>query len=245
MPALSPTMDKGNIVRWRVRKGDWVGPRVVVCEIDTDKARLEYESPEEGYIAKILKPENSNNVLIGETIAIVADKREDIPKAADMTVESLASAANVSAPASTTQSEGFTPEGISEIKMPTLSPTMTDGSISKWRVKPGDQVKVGDALCDIETDKAIIELRVEESGYLAQILKPEGVKGIHYGEAIALLAESKEAIARVAQYKPGIVTPRAVIEEYPKEEEEKSKSMSLLSVLLYGFVILTFIQWIL
>lgn len=79
-----------------------------------------------------------------------------------------------------------------ELKMPALSPTMTEGTIVKWLKKEGDVVSPGDALCDIQTDKAIVALEVEESGVLAKILVPDDTKDIKIGTLIALLVEEGE-----------------------------------------------------
>lgn len=224
MPSLSPTMDKGTIVNWRVKEGDKIVPGDVLCEIETDKAKLEFENQEDGYyIAKILKPAGSKDVLLGETIAIVAENQDDISKAANISLESLVSSsstgganASASTPAATTsstqsatttsatqQSDRFVPEGISEIKMPSLSPTMTKGNIMKWNVQPGEKIEPGDVLCAVETDKATVEFEFQEHGYLAQILKPEGTHDVNLGEVIALLAEDKDAVSRASQYKAG------------------------------------------
>jgi pyruvate/2-oxoglutarate dehydrogenase complex dihydrolipoamide acyltransferase (E2) component len=57
-----------------------------------------------------------------------------------------------------------------EIKMPSLSPTMTEGTIIKWLKKEGDPIQPGDVLCDIQTDKAVVSLETDEEGILAKIL---------------------------------------------------------------------------
>lgn len=56
MPSLSPTMSQGNIAKWRVKEGDQVKPGVVLAEIETDKATIDWEAQEEGYVAKLLVP---------------------------------------------------------------------------------------------------------------------------------------------------------------------------------------------
>lgn len=57
-----------------------------------------------------------------------------------------------------------------ELNMPSLSPTMSEGTIIKWHKKPGDKVSAGDVLCDIQTDKAVMSFETEEEGTLAKIL---------------------------------------------------------------------------
>lgn len=78
MPALSPTMNQGNIAKWRKKEGDKIEVGDVICEIETDKATLEFESLEEGYLAKILAPEGSKDVLVGQPIAITVEDLDEI-----------------------------------------------------------------------------------------------------------------------------------------------------------------------
>ncbi|XP_009387136.2 dihydrolipoyllysine-residue acetyltransferase component 1 of pyruvate dehydrogenase complex, mitochondrial isoform X1 [Musa acuminata AAA Group] len=78
MPALSPTMNQGNIARWRKNEGDKIEVGDVLCEIETDKATLEFESLEEGFLAKILAPEGSKDVLVGRPIAITVENPDDV-----------------------------------------------------------------------------------------------------------------------------------------------------------------------
>src|SRR3982750_456214 len=75
-----------------------------------------------------------------------------------------------------------------ELKMPALSPTMEEGTLAKWLVKEGDEVKSGDILAEIETDKATMEFEAVDEGKIAKILVPEGTDGVKVGQPIALLA---------------------------------------------------------
>ena len=79
-----------------------------------------------------------------------------------------------------------------EIKMPALSPTMEEGTLAKWLVKEGDQVKSGDIMAEIETDKATMEFEAVDEGTIARILVAEGTDGVKVGTAIAILAEDGE-----------------------------------------------------
>ncbi|XP_047964701.1 dihydrolipoyllysine-residue acetyltransferase component 1 of pyruvate dehydrogenase complex, mitochondrial-like [Salvia hispanica] len=78
MPALSPTMNQGNIAKWTKKEGDKIEVGDVICEIETDKATLEYECLEEGFLAKILAPEGSRDVAVGQPIAITVEDNNDI-----------------------------------------------------------------------------------------------------------------------------------------------------------------------
>jgi pyruvate dehydrogenase E1 component beta subunit len=82
-----------------------------------------------------------------------------------------------------------------ELKMPALSPTMEEGTLAKWLVKEGDDVKSGDILAEIETDKATMEFEAVDEGKIAKILVPEGTDGVKVGQPIALLAADGEAIS--------------------------------------------------
>lgn len=66
MPALSPTMTQGNIGAWRKKEGDGVEPGDVLVEIETDKAQMDFESPEEGFIAKLLVESGTKDVPINQ-----------------------------------------------------------------------------------------------------------------------------------------------------------------------------------
>ncbi|KAL5822449.1 hypothetical protein ACOSQ4_020349 [Xanthoceras sorbifolium] len=89
-----------------------------------------------------------------------------------------------------------------EIGMPSLSPTMTEGNIARWLKKEGDKISTGEVLCEVETDKATVELECMEEGYLAKIVKEEGSKGIQVGEVIAITVEEEEDIAKFKDYSP-------------------------------------------
>jgi pyruvate dehydrogenase E1 component beta subunit len=82
-----------------------------------------------------------------------------------------------------------------ELKMPALSPTMEEGTLAKWLVKEGDEVKSGDILAEIETDKATMEFEAVDEGTIAKILVPEGTDGVKVGQPIALLAADGERVS--------------------------------------------------
>src|SRR5215469_6546044 len=92
MPALSPTMEKGNLAKWLKKEGDPVKTGDVIAEIETDKATMEYEAIEDGTLAKIVVPEGTNDVPVNQLIAVLAQEGEDVKAAA-------AAAAKAAAPA--------------------------------------------------------------------------------------------------------------------------------------------------
>ena len=78
MPALSPTMEEGTLAKWLVKEGDTVKSGDLMAEIETDKATMEFEAVDEGTIAKIVVPEGTDAVKVGDVIAILAEEGEDV-----------------------------------------------------------------------------------------------------------------------------------------------------------------------
>ncbi len=84
MPALSPTMEKGNLAKWLKKEGDAVKAGDVIAEIETDKATMEFEAVDEGTIGKILVPEGTQDVAINAPIAVLLEEGEDKSAIKDM-----------------------------------------------------------------------------------------------------------------------------------------------------------------
>src|SRR5438034_5117628 len=105
-----------------------------------------------------------------------------------------------------------------EILMPALSPTMTEGNLAKWLKKEGDEVRSGDVLAEIETDKATMEVEAVDDGTIGKILVPEGAQGIKVNAPIALLlgeGEEASALAKLAPATPPVAPPRQEQESTP------------------------------
>lgn len=209
MPRMSDTMTEAVIVAWHKKVGDKVKPGDVLAEVETDKATMELESYNEGTLLYI-GVENGKSVAVDGILAIVGKEGEDysaLLNAANRKAESAppvnppAAAAPVEQPITTgptaTQvsksveaSAGRLPEGAKEIRMPLLSDTMTEGKIVQWNKQVGDKVKSDDVLCEVETDKATMEVVGYEEGTLLY-------QGVEAGKA----AKVNEIIAIVG--KPG------------------------------------------
>jgi len=82
MPALSPTMEKGNLAKWLKKEGEEVKTGDVIAEIETDKATMEYEAVDDGVLAKIVVPEGTNDVPVNQLIAVLAQEGENVKQAA-------------------------------------------------------------------------------------------------------------------------------------------------------------------
>ena len=177
MPRLSDTMEEGTVATWLKKVGDKVSEGDILAEIETDKATMEFESFHEGTLLYIGVKEGETT-KVDELLAIIGKEGEDIsgflkgnskpkeePKAA--TVEKTSEA-----PTSATQTE--LPKGVTVVTMPRLSDTMEEGTVATWLKKIGDDVKEGDILAEIETDKATMEFESFQSGTLLYIGLQEG-----------------------------------------------------------------------
>ncbi|MGH7074432.1 MAG: biotin/lipoyl-containing protein, partial [Stellaceae bacterium] len=111
-----------------------------------------------------------------------------------------------------------------QLLMPALSPTMTEGSLAKWHKKEGDEVKAGDVIAEIETDKATMEFEAVDEGTLGRILVPEGAEHIAVNQPIALLleeGEDKSALAEAA--KAPATKPASTPPPEPPATKEQAK----------------------
>jgi pyruvate dehydrogenase E2 component (dihydrolipoamide acetyltransferase) len=110
MPALSPTMEKGNLAKWRKKEGDKVAPGDIIAEIETDKATMDYEAVDEGTLARIVVPEGTADVPVNQLIAVLAAAGEDVKAAASGAVAAPSATAKPAA-ASTSPQRGEAGEG--------------------------------------------------------------------------------------------------------------------------------------
>ncbi|NQY96744.1 MAG: pyruvate dehydrogenase complex dihydrolipoamide acetyltransferase [Henriciella sp.] len=106
------------------------------------------------------------------------------------------------------------------ITMPALSPTMEEGTLAKWNVKPGDTVEAGDVIAEIETDKATMEVEAVDEGTVAQILVDAGTEGVKVNAIIAVLAEDGEDAGSVSAAPADAPAPAA---EAPAAEAPKAE----------------------
>ena len=87
---------------------------------------------------------------------------------------------------------------MTDILMPALSPTMEEGTLTKWHIKAGDTVKAGDVIAEIETDKATMEVEAVDEGEVLEILVAEGTEGVKVNALIARLSGDEGAPAKSA-----------------------------------------------
>src|SRR5690349_450034 len=111
----------------------------------------------------------------------------------------------------------------SEVLMPALSPTMTEGKIARWVKSEGDMVRAGDVLAEIETDKATMEVEAVDEGVLAKIVIPEGTDHVAVNTPIALIAEDGDEIDAVEDSANGSREPAAISPPRPRSGAEPGR----------------------
>lgn len=168
MPLLSDTMTEGKIVKWNKQVGDKVKSDDVLADVETDKATMEVVGYADGTLLYIGVPEGKA-AQINEIIAIVGKEGEDYKSFLDGSPAAPQAPAAQAATTATTNTEQQTGTGVDAdalasqlgvtvIRMPLLSDTMTEGKIVAWNKKTGDTVKSDESLADVETDKATMEV---------------------------------------------------------------------------------------
>lgn len=191
MPKMSDTMEEGVIASWLKKVGDKVKAGDILAEVETDKATMELEAYEEGTLLHIGVNEKEAAPVDG-IIAIIGKEGESF--------EGLLDEAPAAAAAAETPAEAAAPEaapvaevdtsGIkaSVITMPKMSDTMEEGTIAQWLKKVGDDVKSGDILAEVETDKATMELESYEDGNLLYVGPKDG-ESVAVGGVLAIIGE--------------------------------------------------------
>ncbi|XP_066591922.1 dihydrolipoyllysine-residue acetyltransferase component of pyruvate dehydrogenase complex-like [Prorops nasuta] len=187
MPSLSPTMEAGTIVKWLKKEGEKIEPGDAIADIQTDKAVITMEYDDEGILAKIIIQEGAKDIKVGQLIALTVEPDEDWKSVELPSSTSIPSAASVSVSSESTES-ATPPPGQQNLAMPALSPTMTSGTIVKWLKKEGDEIEPGDAIADIQTDKAVMTFEIDDEGVLAKIISSEGSQ-VEVGQLIAIIVE--------------------------------------------------------
>ncbi|HEY4336324.1 MAG TPA: pyruvate dehydrogenase complex dihydrolipoamide acetyltransferase [Puia sp.] len=211
MPRLSDTMTEGVIAAWHKKVGDTVKKGDLLAEVETDKATMDLESYKDGTLLYV-GTDKGGKIEVNDLLAIIGAPGEDIaslvkgggaagggsaPAPAPAANKGTAAPAQAAAPATTAAPAAAPAPGmdLSQIQevilMPRLSDTMTEGVIADWHKKPGDLVKKGDILADIETDKATMELESYKEGKLLYVGAQKGEK-IAVNDLLAVIGDESK-----------------------------------------------------
>src|SRR5690606_24106569 len=242
MPKMSDTMTEGVIAKWHKKVGDKVSSGDVIAEVETDKATMDFESYQDGTLLYI-GPKEGEAVPIDAVIAVLGEEGEDYKslleeEGGDGAGEGKADSEDKDKADSKGKEDNSKKEddsekdkkeessdsgdsnvtaedlGVTVITMPLLSDTMTEGVIAEWNFKVGDEIKSDDAIADVETDKATMEVTAYAEGTLLYI-------GLEKGEA----AKVNDIIAIVGPAGTDI-TPLLKKKKASKQTEDKSAEAS-------------------
>ncbi|CAK75228.1 unnamed protein product (macronuclear) [Paramecium tetraurelia] len=235
MPALSPTMETGNIQKYLKKVGDPITAGDVLCEVETDKATVGFEMQDEGFLAQILVPEGSKGVKVGQLVAVIVPKQSDVASFANYKDSSSQQCSAASKPAAQPQ-QSSTPQRAqpaatggafpkhSKLGLPALSPTMEKGNLMKWLVKEGDRISPGDVICEIETDKATVGFEVQEDGYIAKLMVPAGSKDIKLGTILAISTPKKDNVPSFTNYTlEGAAAAAQTTQAQPPQQQQQQQ----------------------
>merc|ERR1719291_8713 len=136
LPALSPTMEMGSIVTWEKKEGDKVSEGDLLCEIETDKATMGFETPEEGYLAKVFIEAGTRDIPIGKLLCIIVEEQEDVAKFADFDASSAVEAAAPAAPAPAAPAAAAPPPSLpaAPAAVPAAAPVQRSAPVAGGRV---------------------------------------------------------------------------------------------------------------
>ncbi|KQM67549.1 branched-chain alpha-keto acid dehydrogenase subunit E2 [Sphingomonas sp. Leaf17] len=219
MPALSPTMEEGTLAKWLVKEGDSVKSGDILCEIETDKATMEFEAVDEGVIAKITISEGTDGVKVGSVIAILAEEGEDAASISD-------SSAKDSTPAPAAKASEAKPDATDPNKTGSEAAPATrteaqaedhgrpaDAGKAAASAASGTRVKASPLARRLAADKGLDLSAVTGTGPNGRIVKAD-VDGAKAGAAPAAKPESAAPAPAAA---PAAAAKPAAIPDIPHE----------------------------
>ena len=226
MPKMSDTMTDGVIAKWHKKVGDKISSGDLVAEIETDKATMDFESFQEGTLLYIGAKEGEA-APVDSVIAILGQEGEDFQslligagtpvarapeaKSAESKPAEVVIATEQVSGNSDADAEAM---GATIIRMPLLSDTMTEGVIAVWHKKVGDKVKSDDALADVETDKATMEVIGYADGSLLYVGVEKG-QAAKVNDIIAIVGKEGTDVSALLKSgsKPQDVAAEAAVEK--------------------------------
>ena len=199
MPALGESVTEGTVTTWLKQVGDTVELDEPIVEVSTDKVDSEVPSPVAGVLLEILVPEDET-VEVGTEIARIGDASEAsaapaASAAAPVAAPTAPVVAPVEAPAGT---PAAAPAQGTEVRMPALGESVTEGTVTTWLKSVGDAVDADEPLLEVSTDKVDSEVPSPVAGFLAEIRVPED-ETVEVGTVVAIISSSAPSAAPVAE----------------------------------------------
>ena len=240
MPRLSDTMEEGTVSSWLKKVGDQVSEGDILAEIETDKATMEFESFHSGELLYI-GVEAGKTVAVDSMLAIIGEKNEDISSYIDKQ-GSKSKEININLKNEKSEEKKLIEDNNSVlaekvqskfeiVKMPRLSDTMEEGTVSSWLKKVGDELKEGDIIAEIETDKATMEFESFHEGTLLYIGVEEG-KSAPVDDVLAIIGDKNTDIEKALNSigQKDIIEEKEIKPEIPLKENISSKKADIINI---------------
>ncbi|MBD8477511.1 2-oxoglutarate dehydrogenase, E2 component, dihydrolipoamide succinyltransferase [Microbacterium sp. CFBP 8794] len=226
LPALGESVTEGTVTRWLKQVGDTVQEDEGLLEISTDKVDTEIPSPVSGVIEEILVQEDET-VEVGAILAKIGDgsgsaSSDDAPEAAPAEPEQapVEEAAPAAAPAAEQPAAEAAPAASAdstEVKLPELGESVTEGTVTRWLKAVGDDVAVDEPLLEISTDKVDTEIPSPVAGTLQEILVQED-ETVNVGAALARIGSGAAPAAEPEAPAQPAAEKKPAAEEKPAEQ---------------------------
>ena len=210
MPALGESVTEGTVTTWLKQVGDTVELDEPIVEVSTDKVDSEVPSPVAGVLLEILVPEDET-VEVGTEIARIGDASEASAPAAAPAAAPVEAPAAPAAPVTPAPAPAPAPAQGTEVRMPALGESVTEGTVTTWLKAVGDAVDADEPLLEVSTDKVDSEVPAPVAGFLTEIRVPED-ETVEVGTVVAIIsatAPSAAPAAASAAPAPAPVAPAA------------------------------------
>jgi len=246
MPQMGESITEGTVSKWLKQVGDMIEKDELLLEISTDKVDAEVPAPSGGVLLEI-RANEGETVEVGSVVGVIGEKSEvgngsqppaevvETPKVEEIKaepVEEVAETATASAAEQNPQSQISNPQSseATEVVMPQMGESITEGTVSKWLKAVGDTIEKDESLLEISTDKVDAEVPSPVAGTLLEIRTNEG-ETVEVGAVVGLVgaatverSESREASRAVAQTQAVAATAEATSADVPSVEIAKEES---------------------
>ena len=215
MPALGESVTEGTVTTWLKNVGDTIAADEPIVEVSTDKVDSEVPSPVAGVLLEILVPEDET-VEVGTTIAMIGDASEATSAPAPVAEAPTAPAPVAEAPVAPAPASPIAsaPASGTEVLMPALGESVTEGTVTTWLKSVGDAVEADEPLLEVSTDKVDSEVPSPAAGFLAEI-RVEEDQTVSVGTVVAVISSEAPGAAPAAPVAPAAATPAPVAPAAP------------------------------
>jgi pyruvate dehydrogenase E2 component (dihydrolipoamide acetyltransferase) len=249
MPQMGESITEGTVSKWLKKVGDHIGKDEAILEISTDKVDAEVPSPGEGTLLEI-RHQEGDTVEVGTVLAVIGAEGEQpaasgqtpaatqqIPQAAPSEPEPLPPVAEqpaVPVPVASAPPESSSPQAetgdsqATDVVMPQMGESITEGTVSKWLKSVGDNIEKDEALLEISTDKVDAEVPSPVAGKLLEILVNEG-ETVEVGSVLARVGSSTRAAAPAPTPQPAVqpqVSAPVAQPQPPQIEQPQTRAAS-------------------